>query len=1131
MANENQNAEISFKPGDFQPAGGEVAISPSAFQPIEDKREVPISPAPAPAPAKPSVWDRVTNVITESPLAKSLGSFFDPDAMRAEWEGAGSKLRNDPKFALRHAPITSPEAWKALLSVGGVKALPGLANETVNRSFAVVTDSPISPSAAMTPAEQRAHPITTAAGDVAGSMASGGNVATLAATGGLGVLGKAGTTISRLVAGGFSAKQVYDAARSSPEVLQAIRDGDGPRAQYLLAKMGIEVGMAYLGAKHASRTSETVPTETHPVDPQSPVGALINGQPAPEVRLVDTEAQRAELEYRERPTGWTDIPPQRVNPQEIEDVSRQLGRPVSEQELPEIRRRMDAERNVEQGLSGNRRDEVGEIREAHRATLESKNGNRVVAEDHVPVVTKNEVLAERIQRMVDNSDELAKIGIDPSKIKTFDDVQAQLEAASKHLTQNLDPRVTDTLTFDMQKQLARELGMSAEDLLSRKSGASFNAEEVTAARSLLKASQSRVVDLARKAASGEVEPKAMTDALAQHKGILDVVRGQVAREAGRVLGAFRISEEDLPNAKIADLLSKLSPEQQQHAAELLGKTDPNNPAALNKLVSELTPSSTWDKVFEAWQNSLLSSPKTGIIKSASDATMLFLNTMSKTVAGALSSDRSAIEGWSFAKGAANALGRAGRILLGGEDNGPGFEGSSERIGAIKGTLGKVVRIPMTVIGRISDAAHVINYSGELEALAYRKALQEGLKGQELEVRQAFLKENPTPEMRQAAYTEAKRQTFQADLGTYGKATQKFIRTIPGLRYLAPFFKTPTNIVKQAAEYSPYGVAKGIARGNVDVASRGIVGSAIASAIAYHALQGNITGGGPIDFKKRATLEATGWSPYSIRMGGKYYSFNRLEPVGMVAGLTADLMHAIHNGEDPESVGVKSKAEHIQTIISRNIQHLPFINSLSNLMAALEPGNTNRIQRFVRSQASEVVPAVVAQTAQAIDPTVRRPGSIGEAIQAKVPGMTKNVPPVMDVTGQPVRRPASAVGGMNPFPWTAQKNSPGVTEMARLGLTLENPPAKITQPKAGLGLKRGERAPSTVTSPEESRTLQSQDAQMLTGFLNALVATDAWRAMPDEQKRGTIKHARSEIARTRWERLFRIRVANSASGSQ
>jgi len=158
---------------------------------------------------------------------------------------------------------------------------------------------------------------------------------------------------------------------------------------------------------------------------------------------------------------------------------------------------------------------------------------------------------------------------------------------------------------------------------------------------------------------------------------------------------------DLPNAKIADLLSKLSPEQQQHAAELIAKTDPNNPAALNKLVSELTPSSGWDKLFEAWQNSLLSSPKNRHHQErigCDDA----VPQHDKQDGGRRIEQRPLrqLKDGHSQKGAANALGRAGRILLGGEDNGPGFEGSSERVGAIKGTLGKVVRIPMTVIGRI-----------------------------------------------------------------------------------------------------------------------------------------------------------------------------------------------------------------------------------------------------------------------------------------------------------------------------------------------------------------------------------------------------------------------------------------------
>src|SRR5216683_803130 len=418
---------ISFKPEDFHPVEGEFSFAPSAFQPLDDKGEAPVSkPAPAQTKgldlpgnmairtAQPSVWDRISNVFTSGIPSLS------------------SRTSTNPKYG--QMQLVSPEE-------------------------------------AMTPGEQERHPVLRATGEVAGGFTSPQSIALIAATAALG-------------------------------------------ARHALGGKGAITG-------RTSEAGETVPVETHPVDPQSPVGTLIQGQPAPDVRLVETEAQRTELEQREQATGWKDIPPQRVNPQEVADVSRALGRPVTEEELPGIRRGLEAERNVEEGLKGNRRDVAGEIREAHRATLESKNGNRVVTDEHVPVVTKSEVLAERIQRMVDNSEELAKIGLDPAKITTVDDVQAQLEKAADHLKQNLDPRVTDTLTFDMQRKLAGELGMSVEDLLSRKSGASFNAEEVTAARSLLKASQTRVLDLARKAASGEVEPRAMTDALAQHKGILD----------------------------------------------------------------------------------------------------------------------------------------------------------------------------------------------------------------------------------------------------------------------------------------------------------------------------------------------------------------------------------------------------------------------------------------------------------------------------------------------------------------------------------------------------------------------------------------------------------------------------------
>lgn len=63
------------------------------------------------------------------------------------------------------------------------------------------------------------------------------------------------------------------------------------------------------------------------------------------------------------------VPASPINPQEVADYSRLLGRPVTANEIPAIRARLDAERNISSGIAGNRSDQVGNIREAHRATL------------------------------------------------------------------------------------------------------------------------------------------------------------------------------------------------------------------------------------------------------------------------------------------------------------------------------------------------------------------------------------------------------------------------------------------------------------------------------------------------------------------------------------------------------------------------------------------------------------------------------------------------------------------------------------------------------------------------------------------------------------------------------------------
>ena len=64
----------------------------------------------------------------------------------------------------------------------------------------------------------------------------------------------------------------------------------------------------------------------------------------------------------------------------------------------------------------------------------------------------------------------------------------------------------------------------------------------------------------------------------------------------------------------------------------------------------------------------------------------------------------------------------------------------------------------------------------------------------------------------------------------------------------------------------------------------IAGSMAMAVSADLVMSGSITGAGPTNPKMRNIMRATGWQPYSIKVGDKYYAYNRLDPVGALLGL-------------------------------------------------------------------------------------------------------------------------------------------------------------------------------------------------------------------------------------------------------
>jgi hypothetical protein len=1001
---------------DIQSSGGTASLNDIQTG-VASSSDVAPSPQPAPVGVirayQPTVWDRIRNVF----------------------------LAGNPRYSSR--TVNDPNYGQMQL---------------------------LSPAEALTPSEQREHPIATGIGEVAGGLTTPESVALLAGTAGLGELPGAAAMLPRLMSAGFGAQSIYSAAKTYPQIRAAIQRGDLPETERLLTHAVLDVGMAALAGRHAVTGGGAVtgkdapaPVETHA--PTSPVGELLHDT-APDVRVVDSAAAKDHLVAED--TIHPDSAAVRSSP------------------------------------------DVASLRTA-----------RIVSDSHVPVVSRSEVLAQAMQTMVNNSNELGKLGIDPSKINSPADAEAMLAQASDHIRANLDPRASAVISFEEQKALAADLGMTVEDLLSRKSGQAFNAEQAIAARALLNDSGIAVVRAAQQAVADKGALPEMTRSLAQHQSILDAVKGMSA-EAGRSLGSFKI--EDLPASRIADAMSKLPEDAQAEAAKLLAKIDPSNPRQLNNFIERITPNTTADKIFEFYRNSLLSGPATVIKKGASEATMLALEATKKLAAAGLSKikggedQRFASESYWFAKGAIDALQHSKAVLTGdfSLEDAPGFEKTGQQ--AIKGITGDIIRFPSKALSAQTNLMYVLNYFGELNAQAARKAISEGLTGPELAARQEYLVDHPTAEMAEAAHDTGLHNTFQKDLGKFGKKIQSAMQAEPSgvLRYLVPFFRTPINLAKESAFYSPYGLFKGLAEGDIDMQARGLVGSSLAAGIAYLAANNLVTGGGPVDIKKRETLEATGWQPYSVKIGDRYISYRRLEPVGLSMALVADAVHGIKAG-DPEVV-TRSKADNAVAHIARSLQDVAFVPTLSSLSEAItNPGA--RVKNFTARQVASFVPALVKDIAQAADPTIRKPTGTAQTIESRIPGLTDRVPAVVDVRGQQVKRPGSAIGGANPFPVTKANNDPVLKELARLG---------ISTPQAPTSFKR--RGQVTPLTDRQRQQLTEQEGQEFYKIMARIVPRPGWQSLTDDAKRKQITRFRHQIEQGRPQRVTRMLNARSQQKS-
>ena len=650
----------------------------------------------------------------------------------------------------------------------------------------------------------------------------------------------------------------------------------------------------------------------------------------------------------------------------------------------------------------------------------------------------------------------------PNEGRVLQSIEAISKTYSNEITDATRGEMTQTATRDLANLLGTSPKNLARNILAREKGGVITselglAETMLAARDLLVREIKNLDELALKAETGTDEDALMFRAQLELVGQLQAQIKGSQTEIARALAQFRIpaqsgQEPVMRAAMMTSVLDEYGGSGDiRNIAKMYNQAgSTHGRAGFARKVSKLKIKESFDAVYEAWINILLSNPVTHV-KNIAGA---FLTTgahvpemygaamvggMRRAMGG--QGDATASDAHASMFGSMMALreawGAASRGFMTGEKVIPGskIEGgrgrrpdnafSGEAFGA-QGAIGTTIdglghlatlgRVPTRALEFEDAFFKVVAQRMSLYEQGMRSGRQKGFTGDDLAEHIAQYVYNPPPNAAKQADAHAKYVTLQSELDEVGKNIGG-LRKIPGVRYFLPFFKTPYNAFKYAMlDRSPVGIAYGessraIKRANAPGASmadkaagdlaiaRISMGSMTGAMIFGFAANGEITGKGPADRGLRASMMRSGWKPYSVKIGDTYYSYQTAEPFSTIIGMAADAAEAMYYGgmTADESEDVYAA---VAAVIGNQLTNKTFMQGFSNLVKTLNDPvryGESTADNFIRS----LTPRIVASAERILDPTVRATLDKIDLFRAQIPGLSSSLPARRNFWGQTI----------------------------------------------------------------------------------------------------------------------------------
>lgn len=336
-----------------------------------------------------------------------------------------------------------------------------------------------------------------------------------------------------------------------------------------------------------------------------------------------------------------------------------------------------------------------------------------------------------------------------------------------------------------------------------------------------------------------------------------------------------------------------------------------------------------------------------------------------------------------------------------------------------------IELPSNALALTDDFWKVVSARGELQAQAVRKALREGLEGDAAAMRIRELVDTPTDDMLQAMERQMSEMTFTRSDGRAEQKLNQLRRMLDDNSgpvgvgsWLLPFVRTPMNLTSLAVRTGPLAplsarfrnaLAEGGAPAETAKAQMA-VGTALWSVWMGMALQGDITGAGPTNREQREALMREDefgnpiWQPYSVRIGGRWWSYQRLDPFGSNLSLIGDLAELLNNEDwnGDRRTDILSVSANAVMALGGAFFDKTMLRGAFEFSSAITSNMPQQAERWLSGQASSIIPFSGLQRTirRGADPYVRETHDVVTTMRNTVPGLSEGLPPSRDLWGKP-----------------------------------------------------------------------------------------------------------------------------------